>query len=329
VAGLVRRASMAGAEIGHLPVSAGDARGADRVGSGGMVFTVVFALAAAFSNGANVITQHAASIGAPKREKGLHLVRYLFRQPLWLLGWVAAVSGFVFQAVALRDGKLSVVQPLLVTELVFVLLMRRMWFRQDITRAAWIAAAVVCVTLGVFLSVAEPSGGQSNPETAEWLSALLAFGGAVALLTAAGMRGSPLRRTIVFALAGALAWAMMAVFLKATTDTLAMFGVLGALSRWPVYALAVAAISGTLLEQAALHAGPLSVSQPLLIVVNPLASIVLSVWLFEEHFTRSPARLVIAVVSFAVMAVGIVELSRRAPQNMAPSRPAATEAASS
>ena len=124
-----------------------------------MVFTVVFALAAAFSNGANVITQHAASIGAPKREKGLHLVRYLFRQPLWLLGWVAAVGGFVFQAVALRDGELSVVQPLLVTELVFVLLMRRMWFRQDIARSAWAAAAVVCVALGVFLSVAEPTGG--------------------------------------------------------------------------------------------------------------------------------------------------------------------------
>ena len=112
-----------------------------------------------------------------------------------LVGWAAAVGGFVFQAVALRDGQLSVVQPLLVTELVFVLVMRRMWFRQDMARSAWAAAAVVCVALGVFLSVAEPSGGQSNAETAEWLSALLAFGGAVALLTVAAMRGSPLRKT--------------------------------------------------------------------------------------------------------------------------------------
>jgi len=294
-----------------------------------MVFTVVFALAAAFCNGANVITQHSASIGAPKREKGLRLVRYLFRQPLWLLGWVAAVGGFVFQALALREGQLSVVQPLLVTELVFVLLMRRMWFRQDVAGAAWAAAAVVCVAIAAFLSVAEPSGGKASPETAEWLSALLVFGGVVGLLTIVGMRGSPLRRTIAFALAGALAWALMAVFLKTTTDTLAASGVLGMLSRWPVYALAVAALSGTLLEQAALHVGPLSVSQPLLIVVNPLASIVLSVWLFEEHFTRSPPRIAIAVVSFAAMAAGVVELSRRAPQNMAPSRPAASQAASS
>jgi drug/metabolite transporter (DMT)-like permease len=294
-----------------------------------MVFTVVFALAAAFCNGANVITQHSASIGAPRREKGLHLVRYLFRQPLWLLGWVAAVGGFVFQALALNGGQLSVVQPLLVTELVFVLLMRRMWFRQDIARAAWAAAAVVCVALGVFLAVAEPTGGRSSPATGDWLSALLAFGGAVALLTAAGMRGSPVRRTAAFSLAGALAWALMAVFIKATTDTLSMFGILGMLSRWPVYALAAAALAGTLLEQAALHAGSLSVSQPLLVVVNPLASIALSIWLFEEHFTSSPARIAIAVASFAAMAAGVVELSRAAPQDLAPSRPAASGAAPS
>jgi len=56
---------------------------------------------------------------------------------------------------------------------------------------------------------------------------------------------------------------------------------------------------------------------------------VLSVWLFEEHFTRSPPRIAIAVVSFAAMAAGVVELSRRAPQNMAPTRPAASDAAPS
>ena len=60
---------------------------------GGMILTVLFAVVAAFCNAANVMTQHAASISAPKRETGLHLVRYLFRQPLWLIGWIAAVAG--------------------------------------------------------------------------------------------------------------------------------------------------------------------------------------------------------------------------------------------
>ena len=80
------------------------------------------------------------------------------------------------QAVALHYGQLSVVQPILVTELVFVLVLRRVWIRQDVARAAWTAVLVVCGALAVFLAVAEPTGGRLTPETAEWLSASLVFG---------------------------------------------------------------------------------------------------------------------------------------------------------
>jgi hypothetical protein len=294
-----------------------------------MILTVVFALAAAFSNAVNVLTQHWASIRAPKREKGWHLVRYLLRQPVWLLGWIAALGGFVFQALALHNGQLSVVQPLLVTELVFVLVLRRMYIHQDVARTAWYAVIVVCVSLALFLAVAEPTGGAVNPETSDWLSSLLAFGGAIALFTLGGMRGSPVRRAASYAVAGGLAWALMAVFIKATTDTLASFGVLGMLERWPVYALAVSAAAGTVLEQAALHVGPLSVSQPLLVVINPLASIGLSIWLYSENFTRNPGRIAAALLSFAIMAVGITVLSRAAPQNLTPSPSAASSSAAS
>ncbi len=286
-----------------------------------MTLTVVFALAAAFSNAVNVFTQHWASARAPKREKGWRLVPYLFRQPLWLFGWVAAVGGFAFQAVALNFGQLSVVQPLLVTELVFVLVLRRVWIRQDVASAAWAAVLVVCVALAVFLSMAEPMGGRPAPQAAAWLSVLVAFGVAIALLTALGMRGSPVRRTSLYAVAAALAWALMATFIKTATDTFATSGLVGMLTSWPVYGLAAAAVTGSLLEQAALHVGPLSVSQPLLVIINPLASIALSVWLFGERFTDNPAKIAIAVLAFAVMAGGVVVLSRTAPRDFSPARP--------
>ncbi|HTW01769.1 MAG TPA: DMT family transporter [Streptosporangiaceae bacterium] len=290
-----------------------------------MVLTVVFAVVAAFCNAANVITQHAASISAPKRETGLRLVGYLFHQPLWLIGWIAAVGGFGFQALALHNGQLSVVQPLLVTELVFVLVLRRVWIRQDVARAAWAAGILVCAALTVFLSVAEPSGGKPNPATTDWLAALLVFGGIIAAAVGAGMHGSPQRRAAAFAVAGSLAWALMAVFLKTTTDALTADGLGGLFMTWPLYALAAAAISATVLEQSALHVGPLSVSQPLLVIINPLASVFLSIWLFDERFTASPGRVVIAIFAFAVLAAGVVELSRAAPHDLTPTRPAHSE----
>jgi hypothetical protein len=287
-----------------------------------VTLAVVFALAAAFSSAVNLMTQHAASISAPKQERGWRLALYLLRQPLWLLGWAAAAGTFIFQALALHNGPMSVVQPVLVTELVFVLVLRRVWIRQDVAAAAWISVLVVCLALAVFLIAAEPSGGNPTPATKQWLSAGLVFGAVIAVLTALGRAGPPMRRAAVFAAAAALCWALEATFLKAATDTLAAFGVGGMLIRWPVYALIAAGVAGTVLEQAALHVGPLSVSQPILVVINPFASIILSVWLFGEQFTNSPVEITIAVVSFAVMAAGIVMLTRTAPQDLTPSQPA-------
>ena len=187
--------------------------------------------------------------------------------------------------------------------------------------AAWAAVLVVCVALAVFLAVAEPMGGRPAPEATQWLSVLVAFGVVIALLTALGRRGSPVRRSSLYAVAAALAWALMATFIKTATDTFATSGLVGMLTSWPVYALAAAAVTGSLLEQAALHVGPLSVSQPLLVIINPLASIALSVWLFGERFTDSPAKIAIAALAFAVMAVGVVVLSRTAPRDISPARP--------
>jgi drug/metabolite transporter (DMT)-like permease len=287
-----------------------------------VILAVVFALAAALANAVNLMTQHKASIGAPGRVKGWRLALYLPRQPLWLLGVAAAIGSFVFQALALHNGPLSVVQPLLITELVFVLVLRQVWIHQDIARAAWASVGVVCVALAVSLSVGEPTGGHPAPAPREWLSAGLVFGGAIAVLAVAGLRGSPARRAAALATAEALTAALEASFLKTATQTLSVSGIGGMLATWAVYAFIVATITGGLLQQGALHVGPLSVSQPLMVIIDPFASIILSVWLFGEHFTDSPAKLAVAVVAFAAMAAGVIMLTRTAPQDLTPSQPA-------
>jgi drug/metabolite transporter (DMT)-like permease len=286
-----------------------------------VTLAVVFALAAAFSNAVYLMTQHSASVGAPKRERGWRLARYLVRQPLWLLGGVAAVGSYAFQALALHNGPMSVVQPVLVTELVFVLVLRRVWIRQDVARAAWAAVAVVCGALTVFLTVAEPTGGHPTPQTAEWLSAGVVFGAAIAVLAVLGRAGSPARRSAVLAVAAALTWALEATFLKTATQTFAASGIGGVLTSWPAYAFVAATVTGTLLQQAALHVGPLSVSQPFLVITDPFASIILSIWLFDERFTNSPAKITVAILAFASMAAGVTMLTRTAPKDLAPSAP--------
>ena len=230
------------------------------------------------------------------------------------------MGAFAFQALALHNGQLSVVQPLLVTELVFALILRRVWLHQDVAGGAWTSALVVCVALAVFLTVAEPQGGHPNPDPAEWLSALATFGGVVVLLSLLATRGSPVRRAALFSAAAALSWAVMATFIKSTADTLAAFGFFGMFTHWPLYALAWRPLWVRCSNSRLCMSGPLSVSQPILVVIDPFASIILSVWLFDEHFTDSPSKIVVAAVAFAVMAGGVTMLSRTAPADLTPSR---------
>jgi len=286
-----------------------------------VIVTVLFALLAALSNAIHLMTQHAASSDIPEERKGLRLIAHLFSHPLWLLGWVAAAGGFAFQAIALHNGALSIVQPLLVTELVFALILRRFWIHQNIVHAAWVSAFVVVGALALFLSAANPSGGHPVPNKAEWASALLTFGGIVVGLTIlATKKGAPVRRAALYAAAASITWALMATFIKAATHTLADSGVVGTLDHWPVYALVASGVVGTVLQQAALQTGPLSVSQPVLIVVDPAVAIVLSLWLFDDKFTDSSVQIALAVVSFLVMAIGVVALSRAAPADLDPLR---------
>ena len=286
-----------------------------------MTVTVIFALAAALANAVHLMTQHAASAGVSETHRGRELVTFLIRHPLWLLGAAAAAAGFAFQAVALHSGQLSIVQPLLVTELVFALVLRRFWVRQHIAKLAWTAAFVTCAALAVFLTVADPHGGHRQPAAAHWVAGLALFGGVVAVLAVLARWGSPVRRAALYATAASITWALMAAFIKATTEVVAASGLVGMLTHWPVYALCASAVIGSVLQQAALQVGPLSVSQPLIVVVDPAVAIVLSVWIFDERFTVGVAQKAIAAVAFCAMAVGVVVLSRVAPNDLDPTRP--------
>ena len=117
---------------------------------------IVFALLAALSNAVNVTTQHMASTADPRGSSGWRLVVYLARSPLWLFGWVALAGAFVFQALALNAGLLSIVQPLMATELIFALVLRQFWIHQSILPITWGGAALTCVGLAVFIVAGQP-----------------------------------------------------------------------------------------------------------------------------------------------------------------------------
>jgi hypothetical protein len=283
--------------------------------------TVLLALLSAGASAAGLVLQRDSSRDAAPEVRGWRVLPYLVRNLRWLLGEGLWVVAFGLQALALHLGRLSVVQPVLVTELVFTLLIRRFASRWPVRPAAWVSAALLCTSLGLFLVAAEPRGGHAFATRSAWVWALLISVGVAAVAAVLGRTGSPQRRAGCFAVAASVLAALEATLVKEATETLSTRGLLVLLSGWPLYVLVTVGTGSGLLVQAALHVGPLTVSQPLLVVVNPLASIALSVWLFGEHFTTSPATLVLGGCSFLGLVAGVFLLTATGPHGPVPAHP--------
>jgi drug/metabolite transporter (DMT)-like permease len=283
---------------------------------------VLLALLSACATAVNLVLQRDSSRAAPEGVRGWRLAGYLVRNPRWLLGQAVWVVAFALQALALHLGRLSVVQPLLVTQLVATLLIRRYANRRPVRTTAWWSAGLLCASLVVFLVAAEPHGGHPDATSTAWVWALLATCVVAAAGTGLGRTGSPGRRAACLAVAAAVLAAFEASLVKAAMQTLSTRGLIALLAGWPLYLLLALGAVSTILVQAALHAGPLTVSQPVLVVVNPLASVVLSIWLFGEHFSRDAGSVVLAVGGFAGLVVGVVLLTTTGPRSPVAVRPA-------
>lgn len=286
--------------------------------SAAQLLAVLFALLTALTNAFALTTQHIASRRSRVERRGWRLWWFLMHQPLWLAGWLALLGSLVFQALALHFGPLSQVQPLLVTELIMGLVLRQIWLHQRVRRAAWTGAAVTFAGLALFLIIAAPKVGIANPTNNRTIIAAIIVSAVTLALVVSVRRASPTQRAGAFAITTGLWWALEATFIKATTDSLASSDVAGALRHWPIYAFVIGGIAGLLSEQAALHAGPLRVSQPLIVIIDPLASVLLGLWLFHEHLHSGPLSVSLSTLGLVTMSWGVVTLTRHAPDSMAP-----------
>src|SRR4029077_8938250 len=95
----------------------------------------MLALAAAFLFALAATLQQKGALNLPTISLGdpKSLMR-LVGQTWWLFGTLALLTGYVFQAAALDRGRLSIIQPLLVTTVIFALPLGYLLTRQHVGR---------------------------------------------------------------------------------------------------------------------------------------------------------------------------------------------------
>ena len=282
-----------------------------------MLAAIVFAVLSALSNAGSAVLQRLAVVDRTSETRSLWRTAIdLVRQPVWLLGGLFLIGTFGFQALALYFGPLSMVQPVLVLELIFTLGLRVFLLHDGIASRTWSAALMICLGLGAFLVVASPSEGTHVPNAGQWMLAVGTRALIVVALLLLARYGSAARRAALFGAATAVVWSVDAAFMKQTVDELAHSGLPGLLTHWPLYAMIATGVLGTILLQAAYAVGPLAASQAPVLIVDPLASIVLGIELFHEQLRTGPGYVFGAVVSLAVLGAGVVMLSIWAPPVM-------------
>jgi drug/metabolite transporter (DMT)-like permease len=279
----------------------------------GLPVLLAIGAAALFAVGAVAQQQAAAeNVGAG----GVRLIGRLLRSPRWLAATLGNVMGYALQASALAAGSLLLVQPILVTTLVFALPLGARWNGRVITRKEIGWAFALCGALAVFLLAANPEGGQDTASFRDWLPSIVVVSSIVVGASVVGTTGSGRRRALAFAIVAGTCVGFASALTKSVVDHLG-HDVLATLGRWEIYALAASAALGVFCQQLAFQAGSLEVSFPATMVLDPVVSVIVGIVALDEAVRASGAVWALIAASVAVLLAGTVALARSG----IPSRP--------
>jgi hypothetical protein len=283
---------------------------------------VLVAIAGAITFGASdVIEQRATHKVAKRPPLDLKLFADLVANRLWLIGITVDIAASAMQAIALHFGPLALVQPILVLDLLFAVVITDVMARRRPDRV--MAAGVLSCTGGLvlFLAVGRPNSPPVKVAPTILFPLCIGVAAAIALCLVA-WRVSP-RRLLPLATAfacGAI-FGVTAFLLKEITQTIGL-GFNPPSLQWPLYAFIIAEPVGFLLNQNAFQES--SLIAPVLAirtVTDPLVAIGIGLVWLNEQIASSPAAIAAEVAGLIIMSAGVVALAYRSPHLAAHSSP--------
>lgn len=271
---------------------------------------LALSLAAALLFAAGSVLEHrAASRVAHEHTMKLSLLMCLVKRPLWVCAISMNLCAFFLQLLALRRGSLLVVQPLLVTGLLFAVPMSAALAHARPHRTEWVGAAAVVGGLGLFLLVGNPTVGRGQATPTGWVTIAVVCGIPAAVLVRVGHSSHGPRRAAYLAAAAGILYGLTAAMTKASAH-LVDGGLIGVVTSWQPYALIALAIVSLVVSQSAFQAGRLATVLPLLIIGEPVVAALIGVLAFHEHIAHRPFAVAVELVGAVAMAAGVLLLAR-------------------
>lgn len=273
---------------------------------------ILLALAAAVTSALGIVIRQRATLEIPQDEGvSTTMFKKLLRNRLWWAGTAVAASGYGFQALALTWGSLILVQPLLVSALLFALPMSARMAHRRVTTHDWVWALVLTFGLATFVTLARVQPGNYRPLPAVWILATVLCVTVVLACVVGGARTEGRRRALLIATAVGVLFGVVSVLTKVTVQRLNEEGLWGTLVVPAPYLVVILGVAATLLQQSAFHAGALQTSVPTMLVLEPLVAVSFGVIVLGEALSVTHPRTVAALgVAVAAMAAATIALGR-------------------
>jgi drug/metabolite transporter (DMT)-like permease len=282
-----------------------------------VIRAVLLALSASLFTATSSVCQR---LGAQEAEKGsgsgfdAEILVRLIRQPIWLLGILSMIVGFVLQVTALRYGGLAIVQPVLAFELILVFAYMSILGTRRVARRDWFAAASMTAGLGLFIYSASPTNGRDSATASSWWFAGVGVGAAVVVAIAVAYdwgghrRTSQTRRAAALGVATGATWGFVAAVIR-EFGTRLDHGLGALFTNWSPYVLIATGVIAMVLESNAVSAGSLAASQPGFTITDPLVATLLGIVVFDEKIRLGAIELCGELVAAVLVIVGAAVLS--------------------
>jgi drug/metabolite transporter (DMT)-like permease len=275
----------------------------------------------ALAIGSALLAALVAALGIVVRQAALHrpaagdgsvntMIPAYLSDRLWWAGTVAAGAGYAFQAMALAHGSLLLVQPLLVSSLLFVLPLSAWRTGSRVTRSEWGWALLLTAGLTVFVLVGQPREGNYRPPVPAWTLALTLAVPVVLICVAVARRSDGRVRATSLGVAVAVGLGMIAVLTKICTHRFAVGGWQALLTIPAPYVLVALAVVVTALQQWAFRAGALQASVPIMLVGEPVVAVLLGIVVLGEHLRPHGAGILALPGAVAAMLAATIALGR-------------------
>lgn len=273
-----------------------------------MLVCVIASVAAGACFALGAVLQQGEASGRPASDTmSVRLVADLARNRRWLAGIGLAALSYGCQSLALAFGPLSLVQPLMATEVLFAvpISVRRHGMRAGPREV--VGSLAVAGGLALAIVFTRPHGGDPGAAFSRFFPALVVVTALAAAAVSAARCTRDQARAGLLGFAAASVVALQSAFLDATIRQF-HGSVLAPFASWQAYALIAAAMVGLVLVQSAFLAAPLAVSLPIINVTEPAVAIGLGVSVFGEQPRTDGAALAATTVGLALLFAGIVAL---------------------